>query len=124
MRLGKGKLLTLSLILGFLSQAYSLFFLFHWDAFQITYLEIPPWLWTYQFLLTIFTIISLVGIWFLKKWGVYLSGILVLIFLIMEFLFIRNLASLPLNLSTILPIYLVVLLIWFWAIYRKWNQFS
>lgn len=120
----RGKLLTFVLIIGFLIQAYSLIFLFNWDAFQISYLEIPPWLWTYQFILTLFTIASLMGVWLLKKWAVFLSVIVAVIFLVVEFALIRNLQSLPLNLSTAISMYLIILLIWFYVIFRKWKNFS
>lgn len=120
----KGKLLTTILIIGFLTQVAALIFLFNWDAFQIGYLEVPPWLWTYQFALTIFTIVSLIGVWFLKKWAVFLSAIVAVIFLVVEFALIRNLQSLPLNLSTAIPMYLTILLIWFYVIFRKWGDFK
>lgn len=123
MKPGKGKLLTLVLIFGFLSQIYALIFLFNWDAFQIIYLEIPLWLWAYQFGLTIVAITLLICVWFLKKWAVFLSFGVGFIFILVEMFLVRPLESLPLNLFSAITIYIAIISIWFYVIFRKWKEF-
>lgn len=120
----RGKLLILVLIIGFLTQVYALIFLFNWDAFQISYLEIPPWLWTYQFILTLLTIASLIGVWFLKKWAVFLSFAVGFIFILVELILVRPLQSLPLNLLNAVGIYVTIVSVWFYVIFRQWRDFN
>lgn len=115
MKKRRGKLLTIYFVLMILSYLESLRFIRESPEQIKVFGSYQSWGVIYLYTLNIFTLIALTGIWFWKKWGVYLNIALMIVATISA-VFDQD----------ILTTFLVVLFVWIqlWPIYRKWEYFE
>jgi hypothetical protein len=120
MKKGRGKFLTIMLVLSAIGLLQSLYYLVNTDLIQQSYGVVPEWFQLYSVFGIVFGMIMITGLWMMKKWGVYLLAVSVVLSFVMQLFFMR-----PLAYQEVVYIMSIASAgIWFWAINRKWKYFT
>jgi hypothetical protein len=120
MKKDRGKFLTIMIVLSAIGLLQSLYYLVNTDLIQQSYGVVPEWFQLYSVFGILFGSIMLIGLWMLKKWGVYLLTVSVVLSFVMQLFFLR-----PQTYQEIVYILSIISAgIWFWAINRKWKNFT
>ncbi len=116
----RGKFLTAILVLSIIGILQALFNIATKDssAWSSEYRYIPQWLKTYQLLGVVIAGLANIGLWFWKKWSVYL---LIILSIINYFI---NIYILQFHYPVIYLLGFILFMIPLWAIKRKWEYFG
>src|SRR3954470_20804077 len=120
----RGKFLTVMIILGGLGCLTSARLGTNTATIQQLYAAgLPDWFFAYLDVGFLVSVITLLGLWMLRKWAAYLLAISMIVGVVVRAFFLP-----PMRLGH--PFYAISLIaggmsaaIWFWAISRKWQAF-
>ena len=116
MKSERGKFLTVMIVWSLIGALLTLISFGFPDLIKIALSSYPSWVAPFAVISGIMLLIASIGLWQMKKWGVYLFGISE----VLNFIATLAIMKAPLTLLTFLVfIFLIV-----WAISRKWKSFS
>ena len=124
MKKERGKLLTVMLVLSAIGTLATLPQAFDESVLEIRYETVPAWLPSYLLVQAAVSIGSIVGIWRLKKVGVYLLFAVMSVGVFANFLFLEPVYSDRFVKFVVFFATVCSFALWFWVIYRKWKYFG
>lgn len=120
MKKNRGKLLTVMIVLAAFGQLQSLYYLTNTNLVEQAYGTVPSWFSLYTLFGLLVGVASIVGIWLLKKWAVYLLAFSTAMAFLMQLFVLK-----PVQAGQFAYYMTMVSAgLWFWAIYRKWESFE
>ena len=111
----RGIVLTVMVVLNTLLLLYGLL-----DTNVNFFKNLSDWYFWHFLIDFLATLAALIGIWVLKKWGVYLLLIVMGVGLLAGYFTSKNTALITHELLSSI----ILTFLWSWAIYRKWGSFS
>jgi hypothetical protein len=114
-----GKFLTFMIVLLIIGDLQIPYFLLNPDALSTVYGDLPAWYPVYAVLGLASNVAIIIGMWWMKKWAVYLLAAYFVSKIAFDFLYI-----LPASQLLVFATTAVGAALWAWAIARKWAYFD
>ena len=115
----RGIFLTIMILLLVLGDIQIPYYLANPEALNTVYSSIPSWYPLYALLGLASNIAIIIGVWWMKKWSVYLLMVYFASKVLVDFIYI-----LPAQQMAVFATTAAGAGLWFWAIYRKWELFD
>lgn len=118
----RGKFLTIMIVLAAFGAVTSLNTIVNSDSVAMAYGNVPSWFTGYAMVSMAISVATVIGLWMMKRWAAYLLAASTIIGLITPIFILKPLDPNVGNIAVVMASFGAGL--WFWAIYRKWNEFD